>query len=402
MERRNKDKLTHKNESEVFVMEFKDKNTVIRKTQSLGKELDYLRSVSDESKRAQRIIDVLPQIAWTASESGHIDFFNKRWYEYTATAYQDDLNKLWWKVICRDDHTEMENFWDRIKEKGIASEIRVRIQHQQDYRWHLISLIPVKDDDNNVVNWIGTGTDVHEQVLQTKQLDKRNAELLAMNHYLEHFVHAVAHDLRAPVSNLKMLAQAIDKAPELDKVKLMSNISGNVNRLDETLMGLIRVIDIQKADEPVSYNINLYAVVDEVLTELEAQLQEKRIEVDITISDKLIFSHVKAFLKVIITNVLSNSIEYCYNHSAIINIEAHRLDEDTIQLTIEDNGPGIDLQKDRKRLFRPFGKLSQNSKGMGLGLHIVETMVKRNGGYVEIESELNKGTKIHLFLKEYD
>ena len=39
---------------------------------------------------------------------------------------------------------------------------------------------------------------------------------------------------------------------------------------------------------------------------------------------------------------------------------------------------------------------------MGLGLHIVETMVQRNGGRIEIESELDKGTKITLYLKEYD
>ena len=402
-ERRNNEKLEQYSKSEVFVMEYKDKNTVIRKTQSLGKELDYLRSVSDENKRAQKIIDVLPQIAWTASASGHIDFFNKRWYKYTGTHYEEDLNKLWWKIICKDDHSAMENFWNQIKEKGIASEIRVRIKHDDLYRWHLVSLIPVKDEANKVVNWIGTGTDIHEQVMQTKKLDSRNAELLAINHYLEHFVHAVAHDLRAPVSNLRLLSQALNKAPEVDKAKLMTTISSNVNRLDETLTGLIKVIDIQKTDEPVSYNINLLNEVNEVIKDLEENLNANHSALSINIPEGLIFSYVKPFLKVIITNLLANSIEYSNKkHSLKLSIDAIRLDEDTIQLTIEDNGMGIDLQKDGKRLFRPFNKLNQQSKGMGLGLHIVETMVQRNGGRIEIESELDKGTKITLYLKEYD
>jgi signal transduction histidine kinase len=69
--------------------------------------------------------------------------------------------------------------------------------------------------------------------------------------------------------------------------------------------------------------------------------------------------------------------------------------------TVEDNGRGIDLQKKGKDLFKPFQRTSSSGSGMGIGLHIVNNMVRKNGGAIKVESTPGKGTKFTIYLKEY-
>ena len=174
---------------------------------NLKDELNVLKQISENTHRDKKIIDILPQIAWTTSAKGEIEFFNKRWYQYTGTKTSSDLNKTWWYATLSADHNAIEDFWKVLIKTGNESDIKIRIYNikEDTYHWHLVSLVPVKNDYNEIINWIGTGTDIHNEVIQTKQLDTKNTELQAINHYLDHFVHAMAHDLRAPLANIKML-----------------------------------------------------------------------------------------------------------------------------------------------------------------------------------------------------
>lgn len=378
-------------------------HTVLNK--NLKEELNFLKQISDNTHRDKKIIDILPQIAWTTSAKGEIEFFNKRWYKYTGAKANTDLNKTWWYATLSADHNAIEDFWNDILKTGKESDIKIRIYNtnEEAYHWHLVSLVPVKNDDNEIINWIGTGTDIHNEVIQTKLLDSKNTELQAINHYLDHFVHAMAHDLRAPVANIKMLTKILSKDTSANKDKLMHNMFYNVEKLDNTIQGIIKVIDAQGNKDPFTKNINLLEIVNEVLSSENDFITNYKANINISISRSLQLNYVKGFIKSIITNLLKNALEYSKESiPPEISISAHRYNSDTIKLIFEDNGIGMDIQTIKNKIFKPFSKFTHQSKGMGLGLHIIDTMVKRNGGKVEVESEINMGTKFILYLKEYE
>ena len=72
-----------------------------------------------------------------------------------------------------------------------------------------------------------------------------------------------------------------------------------------------------------------------------------------------------------------------------------------IILTFKDNGEGIDLEKFGSRLFTPFTRFNTEQEGKGIGLYIVKKMIEKNGGKIEVESEIGKGTTFIIYLREY-
>lgn len=69
-------------------------------------------------------------------------------------------------------------------------------------------------------------------------------------------------------------------------------------------------------------------------------------------------------------------------------------------LTVTDNGKGIDLSRDRERLFQPFMRLTTEGSGTGLGLYMIQAIVQQQGGSLEVTSTLGKGTTFTVVLPE--
>jgi two-component system CheB/CheR fusion protein len=72
-----------------------------------------------------------------------------------------------------------------------------------------------------------------------------------------------------------------------------------------------------------------------------------------------------------------------------------------VLLTVRDNGMGMNLNKYKQHLFKPFTRFTNKASGKGLGLHLVKNMVEKNGGKIQVESATENGTTFYLYLKEY-
>ncbi len=369
------------------------------------KELKLLKEKSEKDKREQEIINVLPQITWILSRSGQIKFFNKRWYEYTGSVNINNLNESWWDTVVINDHNKIKRAWINAKLHGESFELKVRFNTKIESvcRWHKINLAPVYNDYGKVIKWIGTALDIHDQIVQAKRLDAKTTELMAVNHYVDHFIHAVAHDLRAPVSNLKAVFDILTKASEKERGKLITIMDANIHKIDEVLVGLIKVVDAQGNKDSFSYGINVFNIVSEIINNEQDKLTVAQAQVDINIPEDLKINYVKTFLYAILLNLLNNALDFkSPNQNLHIYIKAERVDEDYIKIYFRDNGIGIDMAKNKEKLFKPFVRFSSQKKGMGLGLHIIDVMVKRNGGWVEVESIVDIGTQFLIFLKQYE
>ena len=119
--------------------------------------------------RAERqlsfMADSMPQLVWVADADGRVDYFNKRWHDYTGLNIEESIGDGWQDAVHPDDKEEAARVWSRSMNTGEPYEIQYRLffASNRTYRWNIARAIPFKDDDGTVLSWYGTCTDVDEQ-----------------------------------------------------------------------------------------------------------------------------------------------------------------------------------------------------------------------------------------------
>jgi PAS domain S-box-containing protein len=126
------------------------------------RELGALRRESEERYRS--LADAMPQIVWTADPDGRATYFNRRWFEYTGTSLQDAGPHAWQMVTHPDDLQRAVAKREQTLASGEVFEIEYRFRNKDGiYRWHLGRAVPIRDDTNRIVFWVGTATDIHDR-----------------------------------------------------------------------------------------------------------------------------------------------------------------------------------------------------------------------------------------------
>ncbi|MGH9547958.1 MAG: PAS domain-containing protein, partial [Terriglobales bacterium] len=137
-----------------------------------------------QEQKLRMLADGIPQIVWTATAEGTIDFFNHRWLEYTGLTIEQSLNGAWellihpndlekylnqWKVACQTGETYEHEF--RLKRAvGLGSgngnghgKRDSKEQKSSPYLWHLCRAVALRSQSSRILKWFGTWTEIHEQ-----------------------------------------------------------------------------------------------------------------------------------------------------------------------------------------------------------------------------------------------
>jgi PAS domain S-box-containing protein len=348
------------------------------------------------------LAESIPQIVWTALPDGYEDFHNKKLAEYSGLAIEEVDGDGWQQIIHPDDYEPTLATWRECLRTGEPYQVKYRFKrHDGEYRWFLGRALPLKDATGKIVKWFGTCTDIHEEELSKIQLQDANQELTHINEVLDNFVYMAAHDLKSPVSSLKMLLQLLDMQTDVDKKEefiRMVNIS--VDRLERTISGLIEVIFVESSQSPAK-EIFFEEVLANIITELSPQMDSCRDCIQADFTEARSINYIEAYLSSIMKNLITNAVKYHANRRPLtIHISTKKTDG-AILFTIVDNGIGIDLVRNKDKVFKPFKRFTEQAHGTGVGLYIIKNIVEKNGGIIEVESELNKGTTFKVYLKAY-
>ena len=214
------------------------------------------------------------------------------------------------------------------------------------------------------------------------------------------FLATVSHELRTPLSYVKGYSEAIQngfikKEQQAETIQLIVREANRMERLTNELLQLARTENEQK--EMLLYPIPLSETLREVERILTHQAQKKKIKLLLTVDEALIVEADEEKLKQVFINIIENAINYSYKQSTV-QIEA--IEQDGFaHITVIDFGIGIpeeDLAHVTERFYRVNKARSRFDGGSGLGLSIVEQLVKQLQAKIEIESTLNKGTKVRI------
>lgn len=129
--------------------------------------------------------DALPQMIWSARPNGYHDYYNAQWYGYTGVEPGSTDGDAWNGMFHVDDRESCWARWQQCLATGEPYEVEYRLRRRDgEYRWMLGRALPITGSAGEIVRWVGTCTDVHEERLAADR-----AELLAeeMNHRIANF-----------------------------------------------------------------------------------------------------------------------------------------------------------------------------------------------------------------------
>ena len=123
-----------------------------------------LRRASEAERQFRELADAMPQIVWTARPDGFIDYYNKRWYEYTGFREGEGGDESWIPLLDTEEVQKCLDDWHYAVRTGkpYQQEYRFFDRTSGEYRWHLGRAFPMSDESGAVLHWFGTFTDIHD------------------------------------------------------------------------------------------------------------------------------------------------------------------------------------------------------------------------------------------------
>lgn len=356
--------------------------------------------------------EAMPQMAFVADREGNIIFYNQRWYEYVNGL--EGTEGWGWKdkpIHHPDDIQRTLETWNHSLKTGELYEIEYRLRkYNGEYRWFLGRATPIRDSEGDVIRWLGTNTDIHNQKIAEVELERTNEELRKKNEKLErmnqlhkNLVRVIAHDLRGPIGNMQLAFELLEKIHEPEKRdKILRGLEDMVERQKKVTDGLLDVIQAQSPDQIKASDIDLQQLVNNIQKEIKNRLENSGGIIETDFSDVSNICYNESFLHSIIKNLVTNSIKYTHKEVVPkIHITCHKHKEHVL-IKVSDNGIGIDLETQMNRLFKPFERLTEVAEGNGIGLYIIKNLIEENDGFIKVESTPGEGTIFKCFLKEYD
>lgn len=146
-------------------------------------------------------------------------------------------------------------------------------------------------------------------------------------------------------------------------------------------------------------NISLRDVFENVFNQLTNQIEKHKPILKLNLENVSVLNTNKAYLESIFLNLLTNSLKYKSNERTLkIMITARKIN-DAVELNFKDNGIGIDLNKNKGKVFGLYQRFHDYPDSKGLGLYLVKSQVEAMKGTIGIQSQVNKGTTITLTFK---
>jgi signal transduction histidine kinase len=252
-------------------------------------------------------------------------------------------------------------------------------------------------------------------------LKERTGEIVRANEEIQQFAYIVSHDLRAPLVNImgftselesmgesmkKQLDKIAEQAPEeaveegrealdVELPEAISFIRASTTKMDRLINAILKLSREGRRNLKPS-RVDMNEVAQGIADSLKHQTSELEAEIEIRDLPDLVTD--KLAIEQVMTNLIENAVKYLTSDRKGRIVVRGREDGPFNEYRVEDNGRGI-AEADRERVFELFRRAgAQDTKGEGMGLAFVRTVVRRLGGSINLESEVGVGTTMTLRL----
>jgi PAS domain S-box-containing protein len=354
-------------------------------------------ALRESERRFRAMADSMPQLVWTATAAGVVDYYNARAAEYAGLQSQPDGTWAWQPVLHPDDLDDTVAAWAHAVEHGTeySCEHRVRMADGS-YRWHLSRARLVRGQDGAPDRWFGTATDIHAR--RAIEDDLQRAIVTR-----DRVVSLVSHDLRNQLGVLRTSLALLRALPPPAPAPRLRG-EGVLDRMDRQVVKMERVLDelLDVAKLQTGHSLalrrrptDLVAIARELTHEHARSAPDHRVE--LRTGEPALLGHWDPDrLERVIGNLLSNAIKFSAR-GGVVEVEVARVcvdETEWAQLRVIDHGLGIPEQ-DRHRVFEWFARghnVEHTVRGTGLGLAGAREIVEAHGGTITVRSKEGAGS----------
>lgn len=364
----------------------------INREKLLNKNLKIFYNIVDDNKHSFMMI---------YNEEFEIIYTNKKIKEYYSNLEYEDIDRI--KSIFSEIYNKIKNDEDvlDVLNKGEA--------------WRGI----IKNDLGNTtmdcaIQYIDTAYDNREIAVTCMDISEgisKELEIEKLKVYTKErteFMSNISHELRTPVNIFYSTLQLLDKFSEKEDVdfnQLYEKYNKTLHINCKRMLRLINnVVDISKIESGILKGkfdyYNLVAIVEDVSLSVVNYAQLKSIDIVFdTNNEESIIRCDPTLIERVMLNLLSNAIKFSPEKSSIyvtVNVS-----DDFTEIIVKDEGIGI-AKSDRKAIFERFMQadksLTRANEGSGIGLSIVKSILDLHEGYINVESEIGKGSEFKILL----
>ncbi len=356
--------------------------------QTLRNEIDYRTrtqsELNDKVKELRSILESIPQIAFTAKSDGTIEFVNDKWFRYS------DLQNDFPETHPKDK--DLLKSWEEVIKTGNTLDVEVRLKnpHKNIYRHHLLRAIPVKEDDI-IVKWVGTFTDIEEQ---------KRAEIKK-----DEFISIASHELKTPLTSIKgymqLLGRSLAKSNNDIALNYLNRTQIQVEKLNLLIADLLDISKIENGKLEFNYKeFELQNMLTNAIDVVQ-QTQECTIITKGTLNAVILGDENR--IEQVIINYLTNAIKYSPKCEEVHVDTSYSDDKKSIIVSVTDFGIGISKEL-HNNIFKKFYRVEESSnrfQGLGIGLFICAEIINRHGGKYGVNSNPGKGSEFYFTIPIY-
>jgi PAS domain S-box-containing protein len=351
----------------------------------LTENIELRREIEELYSYMQSIVNSLPDKIYELDGNGIINYMS-RGLKKDGIHAREFKGKYFLEFVAPGYEDFVLSKWEDAK-KGIYDPYEIEAT-AKDGRKHnlLITTSPVIGTDHYIL--------VQRDITEFKNLEKKlyDSQKLAA---LGQLSAGIAHEVRNPLSSIKMSLQILEKRmnPEGNDLKRFKIAQKEVEHLEELVNN---VLVFARPVEPKVATVDLNKLLEQALALTEKVAADKQISIKLEVQEIPFVNVDAAMITDAFLNIIRNAIE-AVEEQGYIRIYARSIGSKppSVLVVFEDNGCGID-EEDMPHLFNPF--FTKKKYGTGLGLSQVAKIIELHQGKIEIISEKDKGTKVCVTL----
>jgi PAS domain S-box-containing protein len=354
----------------------------------------------ESDQRFQSLADTAPLMVWVTGADKRCTFVNKGWLAFTGRTAEQDLGYGWLESVHPDDR----EYCFGVYAEAFDAQRTVQIEHRMrradgEYRWVLATGVPRFGPDGEFAGYMGNTTDI-TSLKRSQEEDVARQKLESVGR----LANGIAHDFNNLLGGV--LAQADLAITELAEGARPEEQLNNIRAVATRGAGIVRQLMIYAGQEStVSEPVDVSHLIDDLRELLHVVVSKHaRVTTDLAAGLSAVRAN-PAQLRQLVMNLVTNASEAIGENDGVISIRTAQLSGPDlpagasggvwVQLEVADTGCGMTLEE-RARVFDPF--FTTKTAGHGLGLAVVQGIVRGLGGVIQLETEPGRGTTFRVLL----
>src|SRR6266478_172062 len=343
-----------------------------------------VKAVKQAEDRTRLFIDTIPTMAWSLAPDGALEFLNQRWLDYTGLSLKEGIEEPT-RTVHPDDLSRALEKWLVVKATSEVYEDELRLQRADgEYRWFLVRVAPLLDEQGNIVKWFGASVDIEDRRRAEKNLEEAHRQLKLLSRRRvkvqeeerRHLARELHDEIGQALTAAKINLQAALEEPDHAKAKRIHETTAILERL----LGQVRQISLDLRPSTLD-DLGLVPALRSLLDE-----QGRRASLAVRFSAKNIPENLDPEIQTTFFRIAQEAITNAVRHANATQVDVDLgCENGNLRLQVRDNGRGFDAE-------------SAQTQTAGLGLIGIKERAALVDARAKIISSPKKGTTVEVSL----